>query len=436
MRPSAKQGIEDVYVNVPLHKVIWKSNLVTGHVVVGLRPSLPVKGVSLLLGNDLAGGKVESNIHMISKPSTSDILPEVDTELFPSCAVTRAMAKQALEFDSSSNTIDNLDDINLSETFIGHLDDLSENAPRPQEGLSSESLIGNSDLSLSKNQTDLTDQSKNAPEPIHGRKPYEGQSSESPNIPTDLSLSRDQLISEQESDPDIKQLICKALSNDELEQVPVGYYFNDGLLMRKWRPLDVPANEDWAIRNQIVIPKSYRSAILDLAHKSPMGGHLGINKTWDKITKHFFWPGLRKDISEYCKTCHTYQIVGKPNVAKTVAPLHPIPAFESPFSRVIVDCVGPLPKSKSGNQYLLTIMCAATRFPEAIPLRDIKAPTISKALIKFFTLVGLPNELQSDQGSNFMSNLYQQIIYELGIRQIKSSAYHPKSQGALKRFQH
>ena len=89
-------------------------------------------------------------------------------------------------------------------------------------------------------------------------------------------------------------------------------------------------------------------------------------------------------------------MVGKPNQTIPKAPLHPIPAFEEPFSRVIIDCVGPLPKTKSGNQYLLTIMCASTRFPEAIPLRNIKTKTIVEALIKFFSLFGLPRSLQSD----------------------------------------
>ena len=59
-------------------------------------------------------------------------------------------------------------------------------------------------------------------------------------------------------------------------------------------------------------------------------------------------------------------MVGKPNQKIPKANLKPIPAFEEPFSRIIVDCVGPLPKTKSGNQYLLTIMCASTRFSEAI----------------------------------------------------------------------
>jgi len=96
--------------------------------------------------------------------------------------------------------------------------------------------------------------------------------------------------------------------------------------------------------------------------------------------------------------------------------------------------VGPLPKTRSGNQYLLTIMCANTRFPEAIPVRNIKVPTVVKALIKFFTFVGLPRHIQSDQGSNFMSGIFQQVMHQLGIAQCKSSAYHPQSQGAIGTF--
>ena len=131
---------------------------------------------------------------------------------------------------------------------------------------------------------------------------------------------------------------------------------------------------------------------------------------------------LRKDVSEYCRSCHTCQVVGKPNQKIPAAPLKPIPAFNEPFSRVIVDCVGPLHKTKSGNQYQLTIMCASTRFPEAIPLRNIKAKTIVKALTKFYTLVGLPKSIQSDQWSNFTSGLFQEVMYELGVEQYTSSA--------------
>ena len=204
--------------------------------------------------------------------------------------------------------------------------------------------------------------------------------------------------------------------------------------MRKWRPFDVPADDEWAVYHQIVVPKSYRHEILSIAHESPMSGHLGINKTYHKISNHFYWPGLKSDVSKYCKTCHTCQMVGKPNQTIPKAQLQPIPAFDEPFSRILIDCVGPLPLTKSGNEYLLTIMCTSTRFPEAIPLRNIKTKSIVKALIKFFTFVGLPKSVQSDQGSNFMSGIFQQVMHELGIKQYRSSAYHPESQGALERF--
>ena len=124
-------------------------------------------------------------------------------------------------------------------------------------------------------------------------------------------------------------------------------------------------------------------------------------------------------------------MVGKPNQKIPVAPLKPILAFEEPFSKVVIDSVGLLPKIKSRNQYLLTIMETSTRFAEAIPLTNITAPKISKALVNFFTLVGLPKEIQSDQDSNFMSGLLQQVLFQPGAKQIKSSAYYPESQGAF-----
>ena len=96
--------------------------------------------------------------------------------------------------------------------------------------------------------------------------------------------------------------------------------------------------------------------------------------------------------------------------------------------------MGPLPKTKSQNEYLLTIICRSTRFPEAIPLRSLKTNSIPKALIKFFTLFGPPKSIQSDQGTNFMAPAFQKVMNQLGIKQYRSSAYHLKSRGALETF--
>ena len=119
------------------------------------------------------------------------------------------------------------------------------------------------------------------------------------------TLSKSQLIQEQQTDPEISKLIFKALPEDEISQVPMCYYIKNGILMRKWRPYDVPADDERAVYHQIVVPKSYRHEILSIAHESPMSGHLGINKTYHKLINHFYWPGLKSDVSKYCKTCHT-----------------------------------------------------------------------------------------------------------------------------------
>ena len=124
-----------------------------------------------------------------------------------------------------------------------------------------------------------------------------------------------------------------------------------------------------------------------------MSGHLGINKTYHKILNHFDWPGLKSEVSQFCKSYHTCQMVGNPNRTIPKAHLQPIPSFDEPFSRIISVCVGPLPKTKSGHEYPLPITCASTSFPEVIPFRNIKTKTLVKALVIFF--ICRPPEVRS-----------------------------------------
>ena len=63
-------------------------------------------------------------------------------------------------------------------------------------------------------------------------------------------------------------------------------------VMRKWRPTQRPAVEEWSIVHQIVIPPCYRDEILRIAHEIPVAGHLGIRKTQARVMAHFYWPKL------------------------------------------------------------------------------------------------------------------------------------------------
>ena len=399
------QGVECGFVKVPLHNIYLSSDLVKGPVAVGIRQTLPFKGVHLLLGNDLAGDKVVVNPLVTDMPcmdQSPDLIEQELPDCYPSCAVTRAMAKKAMLTENQS-------DVDLTDSFIDQsfkneiTKSLSHNLPGHQtDAIDCTSVSDHFPSSLVEEDHDIR--------------------------------SRSQLSKEQHKDPEISPLFQKAVSETDLAQDPICFYIKNGILMRKRRSPEVSADDEWAVSHQIAVPKIYRSAILSLAHETPMSGHLGVNKTYHKILNHFYWPGLKADVSNYCRSYHTCQVVGKPNQVIPKAGLQPIPAFDEPFSRIIIDCVGPLQKTKSGNEYLLTIMYASTRFPEAIPLRNIKTKTIVKALVKSFTFVGLPKSVQSDQGSNFMSGIFQQVLHELGIKQYRSSAYHPESQDALERF--
>ena len=111
------------------------------------------------------------------------------------------------------------------------------------------------------------------------------------------------MILDQENYPEISNLIQSAVGENEVNTKPVCFYKQDGVLLRKWRPPEVPANEEWKVVNQIVVPPKYRKNIISLAHDNVLSGHLGVNKTHNKILLHFYWPKMRVEVVYFCKTC-------------------------------------------------------------------------------------------------------------------------------------
>ena len=117
------QGVELGILCVPLHRVHLKSDLVSGAVVVGVCPTLPIPGVSLILGNDLAGEKVIPDLQVMNENnsmSAADMCIDDTPEVFSSCAITRAMAKCTRDEESTESLV------NLGDTFLAHFDDISK----------------------------------------------------------------------------------------------------------------------------------------------------------------------------------------------------------------------------------------------------------------------------------------------------------------------
>ena len=157
-----------------------------------------------------------------------------------------------------------------------------------------------------------------------------------------------------------------------------------------------------------------RKLVLQLAHSILLAGHLGRRKTASRILQRFYWAGLFRDVREYCCSCPECQ---KSSLkGKTKAPLVPLPIIDVPFKRIATDIVGPLPRSSSGKRYILVLCDYATRYPEAIPLRSNEANRIAAELVKVFARVGVPEKILTDQGTNFTSQLLQEVYNLLRIQ--------------------
>uniref|UniRef100_A0A803KDA6 Gypsy retrotransposon integrase-like protein 1 n=1 Tax=Xenopus tropicalis TaxID=8364 RepID=A0A803KDA6_XENTR len=185
---------------------------------------------------------------------------------------------------------------------------------------------------------------------------------------------------------------------------------------------------------QLLVPAKFRTQLLHLAHEVPLAGHQGISRTRYRLLQNFYWPGLSQQVAQFCRSCDSCQRVGKSG-ERNKHTLRPLPVIGEPFQRVAVDLIGPLSRpSRTGKQYILTMVDYATRYPEAVALRRIDAPAVADALIQIFSRVGFPSEILSDQGPQFMSQLLQCLWQRCGVTSLRSSPYHPQTNGLCERF--
>ncbi|KAL0173009.1 hypothetical protein M9458_033320, partial [Cirrhinus mrigala] len=186
------------------------------------------------------------------------------------------------------------------------------------------------------------------------------------------------------------------------------------------------------VKHLLVVPKSKTEMVLELAHAHPMAGHLGATNTAQRIRDRFHWPGLEGEVKAFCRACPTCQVTSPRTPPPS--PLIPLPVIEVPFERIGMDQVGPLPKSARGHEHILVIVDYATRYPEAVPLRKATARNIAQELFLLFSRVGIPNQILTDQGTPFMSRVMADLCRLLKIQQLRTSVYHPQTDGLVERF--
>ena len=182
-------------------------------------------------------------------------------------------------------------------------------------------------------------------------------------------------------------------------------------------------------KSRMVLPQVLVKEALTRVHDGPAGAHLGRMKTLRKMKARFWRPGLTKAVHQYCSSCLTCaKCKSRP---KPKAPLHPIPSG-NPMQRIHIDIVGPLPRSRRGNRYILTVQCSFTKWAEAFAIPNQRATTCARVLLKNWVCpYGVPDSIHSDQGRNFESQVFEEMCHLLEINKTLSTAYHPEGNGQI-----
>ncbi len=229
------QGIEMGVLKVPLHTLYIRSELITGFVKVAVRKQLPVTGVTMIIGNDLAGGKVLPIPEVIENPLSAIAASSKDVDdltVFPACVLLEPSYK---EFP---NVIDLSD-----STFVDKMFDPVSSQP---------------EVSVS---TPLS--------PVGG--------ADADSVDLLLSIDRTTFAAEQKQDSSLACCKYSAVTREDIASKPIGYFYEDGVLMRKWTP-STSDNSGWDTIYQMVVPKCFREQVMSVAHDN-VAGHLGVTKT-------------------------------------------------------------------------------------------------------------------------------------------------------------
>ncbi|XP_070191641.1 uncharacterized protein [Littorina saxatilis] len=188
---------------------------------------------------------------------------------------------------------------------------------------------------------------------------------------------------------------------------------------------------DGVDHRQLVVPSEFQNEVMRLAHDAPMAGHLGGTRTRNRIWTEFYWPGMCPDIRRYVASCDACQRTTAKGKVKPV-PLERMPLIDVPFKQVAVDIIGPIhPPSDRGHRFILVTVDYATRYPEATPLRKIDTPHVAEALWENWTRVGIPEKVLSDNGTQFKSEMMQEV-YNLMFIPVCLFAYREVPQESLK----
>lgn len=228
---------------------------------------------------------------------------------------------------------------------------------------------------------------------------------------------------EQLKDDRLKSIVKTLKRSDGFQN----YQMRNGVLYKKNYD---PMGRQWLL----VIPKHLRRDVLKSLHDAPTAGHLGFAKTYDRIRRKYYWPGLYGSTRRYVSHCRECQRRKSPPQLPP-GQLHPIKPPDEPFAKLGIDLLGRFPVTRNGNKWIIVCTDYLTRFTVTKALPTAEATEIAKFIVEEIILKhGAPREMISDRGRSFLSNLVKDINQLCQTSHLLTTAYHPQTNGLTERF--
>ena len=182
--------------------------------------------------------------------------------------------------------------------------------------------------------------------------------------------------------------------------------------------------------NRAVIPTELRKRVLELAHE----GHCGIVKMKQRCRDTVWWPRFDRDVEEYCSNCTACVVSDKGTKPRPTPPLKPNPFPSNPWKKIAIDILGELHGIQGPTRYVLVLIDLYSKWPEVRAVTNITSHCVNQFLADTFARWGLPEEIISDNGRQFVSREFEEFLRNLNIKHSRTALYHPQANGAVERF--
>lgn len=175
------------------------------------------------------------------------------------------------------------------------------------------------------------------------------------------------------------------------------------------------------------VPREMVRVILDKAHGSHQSAHGGIAKTLERIRRFYFWPNLVSDVRDYVNACETCKVTKHPNFVMR-PPMGKTTETSRFFQKLYIDFLGPYPRSKSGNIGVFVVLDHFSKFCFLKPIRKFTTDAVIKYIEgELFHTFGTPEIIVSDNGSQFKSKQFNELLGKYGVHHVYTAVYSPQA---------